>query len=355
MMVNEANSWKRVAMAVLVLIWVVGIVSLTGCGGRKGPGEEVTLVLGAYTTPREAYGKAILPGFQRHWQLKTGQIVRFRESYLGSGAQSRAVVGGFEADIVALSLEADVDRIAGAGLIRHDWKSRPHGGMVSNSIVVFAVRSGNPRGIRDWNDLALPGLNVLTPDPRTSGGAMWNISAMYGAALRGFISGVPREDRQAAAAFLKRVFQNVSIMDKGARESITNFERGVGDLAITYENEVMVGWKAGQTYEYIIPRSTILIQNPAALIDSYVDKHGVREVAEAFLEYLWGAEAQCAYAEFGLRPVDPEVDVGVRNRYPPVEDLWSIDYLGGWQEAIRTVFGPEGVYTRMYRELHGAK
>ncbi len=354
-MSGEMCNWKRNTAAALMLLGFVSVVAMAGCGDRKRPGEEVTLVLGAYTTPREAYGRAILPGFQRHWQQKTGQTVRFRESYLASGAQSRAVIGGFEADIVALSLEADVERIAAAGLIRHDWKSRPHGGMVSNSIVVFAVRSGNPRGIKDWSDLASPGLNVLTPDPRTSGGAMWNICAMYGAALRGFISGVPKEDPQAAAAFIKRVFQNVSIMDKGARESVTNFERGVGDLAITYENEVLVGWKAGQIYEYVIPRSTILIQNPAAVVDSYVDKHGVREVAEAFLAYLWSSDAQHGYAQFGLRPVDSEVDIAVRNRYPPVEDLWSIDYLGGWQEAVGAIFGPEGVYTRMYRELHGAK
>src|SRR5687768_5302907 len=159
---------------------------VAGCRGREtasdasgAPSKSVTLILGAYTTPREAYGKAILPAFQRVWKEKTGQEVVFRESYQGSGAQSRAIVGGFEADVAALSLEGDVDRIAEAGLITHDWKAKPHGGMTSTSIVVLAVRPGNPKGVRDWADLTRPGLDVLTPDPKTSGGAQWNVNAMY--------------------------------------------------------------------------------------------------------------------------------------------------------------------------------
>jgi sulfate transport system substrate-binding protein len=315
----------------------------------KGKGGRVDLILGAYTTPREAYGKAILPAFQKLWREKKGQEVSFKESYMGSGAQSRAIVAGFEADIAALSLEADVDRIAAAGLIKHDWKARPSGGMITRSIVVMAVRQGNPKNIRDWADLTRPGLNVLTPDPKTSGGAMWNINAIYGAALRGF-AGVPKGDRGAAEKFLKSVFRNVRIMDKGARESITNFEKGIGDVAITYENEVLVGRKAGQTYEYVVPRSTILIENPVALIDSSVDKHGVRELAEAFLDFLWGAEAQRAFVEYGLRPVDAAVAAEVESRFPKVQDLWKIDELGGWKRVSGEIFGPQGVFTRVSAE-----
>lgn len=314
--------------------------------------STVTLILAAYTTPREAYGRSIIPAFQRHWKNRTGQQVEFRQSYQGSGAQARAVIGGFEADIVALSLTGDVEKIASAGLITNNWQARPHNGMVSTSIVVLAVRPGNPKGIRDWADLARPGLNVLTPDPRTSGGAMWNICAMYGAALRGH-AGVEKDKPEAVAVFLKSVFRNVSIMDKGARESITNFEKGIGDVAITYENEVLVGQAAGQKYEYVIPSSTILIENPAALIDTYVDKHGVRPVAEAFLDFLWANESQRAYAQHGLRSVDAAIAREFQTKYPPVPDLWKIDFLGGWPEVIKKIFGPDGVYTRVYRGLHG--
>ena len=345
----------------------VGLLAGLGCsrgepagGSRPESGaesarqEKVTLILGAYTTPREAYGKAILPAFQNYWKEKTGQDVEFQESYQGSGAQARAIVGGFEADVAALSLEGDVDKIADAGLITHDWKAKPHGGMVSTSVVVLAVREGNPKAVRDWADLANPGLEVLTPDPKTSGGAMWNINAMYGAALRGF-AGVAKGDSAAARELLTRVFRNVSIMDKGARESITNYERGVGDVAITYENEVLVGRQNGETYEYEIPRSTILIENPVAVVDAYVDEHGSREVAEAFVDFLWTPEAQRAFAEYGLRPVDPAVAKQVGARFPAVGDLWRIDFLGGWKRVSAEIYGPDGVFTAAIDEVNRSR
>ena len=335
----------------LILALLSASVLLPGCGGTPNRGEnKATLTLAAYTTPREAYGKAIIPAFQKYWREKTGQEVVFQESYQASGAQSRAIVGGFEADVAALSLEGDIDRVAEAGLITHEWKARHAGGMVSTSIVVIAVRRGNPKNIRDWTDLTQPGLNVLTPDPKTSGGAQWNINALYGAALRGF-AGSAKDDPAAAQEFLLAVFRNVSVMDKGARESITNYERGVGDVAITYENEVLVGQLAGHTYEYVIPRSTILIENPVALIDKNVDKHGVREVAEAFVNFLWTQEAQRAYADYGLRPVDPEVSLQVKDRFPAVPDLWKIDYLGGWAKVAEEIYGAQGVYTKIMRGL----
>lgn len=344
----------RSSVFVLLLTLALAFVSLQGCGKTGEAGNKVTLILAGYTTPREAYGKAIIPEFQKYWKEKTGQTVEFQESYQASGAQARAIIGGFEADIAALSLAGDVDRIAEAGLITHDWKSKLQSGMVSTSVVVIAVRDNNPKGIQDWTDLATPGLNILTPDPKTSGGAMWNVNAMYGAALRGF-AGTPRGDAAAASEFLKSIFRNVSIMDKGARESITNFEKGTGDAAITYENEVLVGQQAGQKYEYVIPRSTILIENPAALIDKNVDKHGVREAAQAFLEFLLSKESQRAYAKYGLRPVDAEVAREVQSQYPPVEDLWKIDYLGGWSKVLTDIYGPQGIYTKMYEGLQASK
>ncbi|HEX9302905.1 MAG TPA: sulfate ABC transporter substrate-binding protein [Thermoanaerobaculia bacterium] len=341
-------------ISLLISVFVAACRRETKTETAGGPSAKpVTLILGAYTTPREVYGKAILPAFEKRWKEKNGQRMQFRESYQGSGAQSRAIVGGFEADIAALSLEGDIDKIAQAGLITHDWKAAPHGGMASTSIVVLAVRPGNPKKILDWPDLARPGLNVLTPDPKTSGGAQWNINAIYGAALRGF-AGVPKDDRAAAKDFLKRVFANVSIMDKGARESITTFEKGVGDVAITYENEVLIGRQAGQTYDYVVPRSTILIENPVALVDRYVDQHGVRAVAEAFVNFLHEPEAQRLYARYGLRSVDVAVAKENASKLPHVQDLWKIDYLGGWKKISKDLYGPDGVFTRVFSEL-GAK
>lgn len=350
------NKRGRRSILALTTLLVTGVISVTlqGCGGA-GNSNKITLVLGAYTTPREAYGKAVIPAFQKYWKEKTGQDVEFQESYQGSGAQSRAIIGGFEADIAALSLEGDIDKIAEAGLITHDWKSKPNHGMVSDSIVVIAVRSGNPKGINDWADLARPGLNVLTPDPKTSGGAQWNINAIYGAALRGF-AGVAKDDNAAAHEFLKSVIKNVSIMDKGARESITTFEKGVGDAAITYENEVVVARQSGLRYDYIVPHSTILIENPVALVDKNIDKHGVREVAEAFVSFLWTEEAQRGYAQHGLRPVVPTaVGADLLGQFPPVPDLWKIDYLGGWKKVADEIYGPQGVYSKISEELQKSR
>ncbi|MCB9101911.1 MAG: sulfate ABC transporter substrate-binding protein [Anaerolineales bacterium] len=341
---------------IVILLTLIISVVLAGCGqpAETGSTESVqgakTLILGAYTTPREAYGK-LIPIFQTRWQQKTGQEITFEESYLGSGAQSRAIVEGFEADVTALSLEADVIRIKDAGLITHDWQATPTKGMVSNSIVVLGVREGNPKNIHDWADLAQPDLEILTPNPKTSGGAQWNILALYGAARRGFVDSVPAHDEAAAQAFLSAVLNNVTVMDKGARESIITFEKGIGDVIITYENEMMVGQQNGQKYEYIIPRSTILIENPVAVVDASVDKHGTREAAEAFVDFLMTPEAQEIFAEFGLRSVDPAVAQATAEHYPPVEDLFTIEEFGGWSQATPTFFGDEGIFTRTISQL----
>jgi len=314
-------------------------------------GDEVKLILGAYTTPREAY-EEIISLFKGYWFEQTGQRVTFEESYLGSGAQSRAVIDGFEADIVALSLEADVSRIQEAGLITHDWKQGETSGIVTTSVVSFAVRAGNPLKIQDWDDLTQPGLEVLTPNPNTSGGAMWNILAAYGAALRGYVNGVPGDDPAAASLFLRQVLGNVSVMDKAARDSILNYEKGIGDLAITYENEVLVGRQSGQTYEIVIPTSTILIQNPIALVDVNVDKHGTRDVAEAFLEFVFTEQAQEIFAQHGLRVVNLEAAEASQAQYPPVDDLFTVEYFGGWDQIMVDIFGEDGIYTQAILQVH---
>ena len=337
----------------LILVSLLLVFLLTACGGTGSTStdDEVRLVLAAYTTPREAYAE-IIPHFQAYWLEETGQKVVFEESYLGSGAQSRAVVEGFEADIVALSLEADVTRIQNAGLITHDWKAGEYNGMVTTSIVSFAVRKGNPKNVQDWVDLAKPGIEVLTPNPNMSGGAMWNILGLYGAALRGHVDGVAADDHAAAAEFLRQVLTNVSVMDKSARESILNYEMGIGDLAITYENEVLVGRNSGQDYELVIPTSTILIENPLAVVDANVDKHGSRQVAEAFVEFLYTREAQDIFAQHGLRVVNPESAAAAAALYPEVADLFTIEYFGGWDTVMVDYFGPEGIYNQVILQVH---
>jgi sulfate/thiosulfate transport system substrate-binding protein len=348
----------------IVLLTMILVLSMTtsACGGNaaqpapaggSASGQSpkaATIILGAYTTPREAYAQ-LIPIFRQQWREQTGQDVIFEESYLGSGAQSRAIIEGFEADITALSLEADVTRIQQAGLITHDWQDNPTNGMVSDSIVAFAVRKGNPKGIDDWADLARPGIQILTPNPKTSGGAMWNVLALYGAALRGYVDGVPANDEAAAQEFLKAVLRNITVMDKAARESITNFEKGVGDVAITYENEVLVAQLQGEDYDLVIPRSTILIENPIAVIDAHVDKHGNRAAAEAFVQFLLSRQAQEIFAEHGLRSVDPAVAQATADKYPPVEDLFTIEYFGGWDAATPAIFGDDGVFTRALVEV----
>lgn len=341
---------------------VVGATVLSACGGggqsgskqdTEGPSAPATakpagptsLTLGAYTTPREAYGKAILPAFRKQLLAKSGRDVQFRESYLGSGAQARAIAGGFEADIAALSLEPDIETLRTAGLIKTDWKAGEHGGMVTRSIVVIGVRKGNPKGIHDWDDLARKGVDVLTPDARTSGGAMWNVAAIYGAAIRGQTR-AKAQDKQAAAQLVGAVLRNVKALDRGARESLLNFERGLGDAIVTYENEILVGRSKGQDYDYVIPKSTILIENPVAVVDSYAQRHGSSELAKSFVDFLSTPEAQRAFAEYGLRPVLPAVATEVAARFPAVTDLFTIRDLGGWPEVQRSVFEPGAAYDR---------
>lgn len=339
----------------LIIPLLIVALFLTGCLSNSKTsstsGNEVKLTLAAYTTPREAYAE-IIPMFQSYWKEKTGQTVTFEESYQGSGAQSRAVVEGFEADIVALSLEADVNRIEDAGLITQDWRSKSFGGMVSTSVVAFAVREGNPKNIHDWADLTQPELQILTPNPKTSGGAMWNVLALYGAAKRGHVEGIAA-DEEGAQAFLLSVLQNVTVMDKGARESITNFEKGIGDVAITYENEVLVGKHVGANYELVLPTSTIRIDNPVAVVDTYVDKHGTREVAEAFVDFLFTKQAQEVFARNGLRSPDPEVAKSTADTYPPIADLFTIDEFGGWKEATPAFFGEQGIFYKVFEQVQG--
>lgn len=338
--------------------------------------DPLTITLAAYTTPREAYAE-IIPLFQAQWLEQTGQEVTFQESYLASGAQSRAVEGGFEADLVALALSNDVARLTNAGLITHDWTANDYAGMLHSSVVSLVVRAGNPLGVTDWVSLAQPDIEVITPDAATSGGARWNIMGAYGAAFRGHVEGYEASDA-GARQLLRDIFSNVSVMDAGARESIVTFENGIGDVAITYENEYYAAKIAGADFEIVYPSSTILIENPVALVDAYVDAHGTREVTEAFIQFLYQPEAQAIFNVHGFRPpvfkgasseATPEATADAAateearvywpegtldpERFPAVPDLFTIDDFGGWGEVTPIWFGDDGIYTQVITEVQG--
>ncbi|HYZ46381.1 MAG TPA: sulfate ABC transporter substrate-binding protein [Actinomycetota bacterium] len=347
------------------LVGALAALSLTAaaCGGSSSaepdgnaaagdckPAETPVITFAAYSTPREAYGK-IISAFQAKWKEEhNDQQVIFQESYGGSTTQAQNVINGFPADIVALSLGPDVDAIADEGLITHDWTQQPDGGMVSTSVVVLDVRPGNPQNIDDFDDLAKPGIEVLTPDPAASGGARWNIVGAYGAAMRGY-AGNDKGDQAGAQELLEGIFANVTVLDKTARDSIKNFESGNGDVAITYENEILTAQKAGLEDEMVIPPSTILIENPVAVVDKNSDKHCVTPVAEAFVDFLHTKEAKELYTTVGfLRSTDKAAAQKGTGGYRPVEDLFTVDDFGGWPELNQQLFSAEGIFTKAFAE-----
>lgn len=353
-------------------IWLLtAVLTLLSALPVAAQENTITLTLAGYAVPREAYGD-IIPLFKAYWLEQTGQQVNVLESYQASGAQSRAIAGGFEADIAALSIEPDITRLVDAGLVGDDWKTdNSYAGFVTQSLVVLAARPGNPKNINDWVDIIQPGVEIITPDPATSGGAQWNILGAVGAARRGHVPGY--EDEIDTNNFLRALLTNVLVLDRDGRESFLTFDRGIGDVAITYENEIFAGIAAGGEYHVVYPTSTILIENPVAVIDTYVDKHGTREVAEAFVEFLWSPDAQRVFANKGFRPVNPivRVEYGLsvesevtpepstieRNPnivFPEITDQFTVDEFGGWLEARPAYFGDEGIFTKLIAEVQGS-
>lgn len=356
MKINRATSQR---MLVLLLAAVMLLVA-AGCGkagqsGEHGAGStvqdgDVTLVIGAYSVVKDAFAE-LLPGFQSYWLRETGQKVAFQESYEASGTQARAIAGGFEADVAILAMEGDLDKIADAGFITHDWKAQSNSGMITNSIVVLGTRTGNPLGIKDWNDLTREGVKVLYPNPKTSGGAQWDINAIYGAGLKQSEEKNGKKDTEYAKSFLKSVHANVESLDKSGRASMAAFEYGVGDVIVTYENELLARIKKGVDYDIVVPKSTILIENPAAIVDKNADKHGTRKVAEAFIAYLHSEEAQRLFVEHGFRAVDERVAADTKDRYTVPEQLFDISYLGGWSEVRANLYSKKGVWYQVLADL----
>ena len=345
----------RVALLGALLLAASACGSSTAAtGGQCTPSKTPVITFAAYSTPREVYGK-IIPAFQAKWKADhNGQNVIFQESYGGSTTQAQNVVNGFPADVVALSLAPDVDTIQKAGLITHDWTEGLDRGMVSTSVVVFDVRPGNPKNLKTWNDLTQPGLSILTPDPAQSGGARWNIVAAYGAATRGKVAGVSANDG-GTQQLLTGIFENVTVLDKSARDSIKNFESGNGDVAITYENEVLTAQKAGLPDQMVIPPSTILIENPVAVVDKNAAAHCVTGVANAFVSFLHTPDAKALYASVGfLRPTDKaSAQQGDSATFAPIQDLFTVADLGGWGAVNEDVFGEQGAFTQAFQAAQG--
>jgi sulfate/thiosulfate transport system substrate-binding protein len=302
---------------------------LAACGGSAGGSsseEEVTLALVAYSTPQEAY-EQIIAAFQ---ETPEGEGIQFTTSFGGSGDQSRAVESGLTADIVAFSLEPDMTRVVKAGIVAEDWNADEYDGMVTDSVVVIATREGNPKNLTDWDDLTQPGVEVITPNPFTSGGARWNVLAAYGAA-----SDVGAE-HDAGVEYLNALFANVPVQDDSARKSLQTFAGGKGDAILAYENEAIFANQNGQNLEYTVPDETILIENPGAVTES--SEHP--EEAQAFLDYLRSEEAQRIFLENGYRPVNE--DVAAEGDFPQPSGLFTIADLGGWADVTDRFFNTEG-------------
>jgi sulfate/thiosulfate transport system substrate-binding protein len=319
---------------------------------KTAQGGKVTITIGAYSILKDSFDQ-ILPKFKEEWKQKTGQTVEFQESYQASGSQATAIIQGFEADIAPLSLEGDIQKIVDKGLITNDWKSKPHNGNITASIAAIGVREGNPKGIKDFADLTKPGVEVLIPNPSTSGGAKWDINAVYGAGLKAS-EAAGKKDPVQAKDLLTKVYKNIKVLDKSGADSLTTFDKGVGDAIVTYENELVARIQSGKKYVEVVPQYTTSIENPVALIDKNVDKHGNREAAQAFLDFLWSPEAQKVFAEKGFRSVDPTIAKQYEKNYQTPAGLFDINYLGGWTQVNKELYGKGALWESILAE-GGAK
>jgi sulfate/thiosulfate transport system substrate-binding protein len=322
------------------VIWIalLGVALVAGSAAGASSAGSVDLV--AYSTPKDAYGK-LIDAFRK---TKAGSGTSFSQSYGASGDQARAVAAGQAADVVALSLAPDVDLLVRKGLVPSNWAANSHRGIVSDSVVVFVVRDGNPKKIKGWGDLVKPGVQAITPNPFTSGGARWNVMAAYGAQRR-----AGKSDRQAIV-YLYKLFRHVPVQPDSARAALQIFAQGKGDVLLTYENEAIYAEKKGVHTEYRTPKATLLIETPAALT-----KNGVKKpAAKAFYRYLWSATAQRAFAAQGYRPVVPGVARGYRFYKPPGLFTISSTKLGlnGWAKVNRRFFHPEnGIVAKIEKSL----
>ena len=340
---------KRLSSLLLAAAAVLAGV-LTNLGAARPSAAdasgEVTLLNVSYDPTREFY-EAFNARFVADWKARTGQVVTVKQSHGGSGKQARSVIDGLEADVVTLALAYDVDALVKPGLLKPDWQKRlPDNASPYTSTIVFLVRKGNPKGIKDWDDLVKPGVSVITPNPKTSGGARWNYLAAWAHAARKFGG-----DEAKVRGFVKALYANVPVLDSGARGSTTTFvERGIGDLLLCWENEAFLAVEQlgkGQ-FEIVVPKLSILAEPPVAVVDAIADRHGTRAVAEAYLKYLYTEEGQEIAARNHYRPRNPKVAARYAGSFTKVE-LVTIDAVfGGWAKAQPTHFGDGGVFDQLY-------
>ncbi|MET0962264.1 MAG: sulfate ABC transporter substrate-binding protein [Noviherbaspirillum sp.] len=308
---------------------------------------EVSLLNVSYDPTRELY-QDVNAAFAKQWKAKTGDDVKVKQSHGGSGKQARSVIDGLEADVVTLALGYDIDAIAERKILAADWQKRlQHNSAPYTSTIVFLVRKGNPKGIKDWTDLVKPGTSVITPNPKTSGGARWNHLAAWGYALK-----QPGGTEASAKEFLGKLYKNVPVLDSGARGSTTTFvERGIGDVLIAWENEAILAIKelGPDKVEIVVPPLSILAEPPVAVVDKNVDKHGTRKVAEAYLQYLYTDEGQEIIARNYYRPATEKAAAKYASQFPKVKLFTLADIAGTWGQAQKAHFADGGVFDQIYQ------
>lgn len=316
-------------------------------GGTVGAHAATTLLNVSYDPTRELY-KEINTEFAKKWKAETGEDITLRASHGGSGKQARSVIDGLDADVVTLALGYDIDAIAEKGLTGKDWQKRlPHNASPYTSTIVFLVRKGNPKGIKDWNDLVKPGIAVITPNPKTSGGARWNYLAAWAYALK-----QPGGSDATAKAFVQKLYKNVPVLDSGARGATTTFtERGIGDVLIAWEDEALLASRVEgkDKFDVVVPSISILAEPPVAVVDKVAAKKGTRKAAEAYLKFLYTPQGQEIGAKNFYRPTDPAVAKKHESEFPKVKLVTIDDTFGGWQKAQKTHFADGGQFDQLYQ------
>jgi sulfate transport system substrate-binding protein len=334
------KSGRKIVGSAIALALAAGLASSAALA-------DTTLLNVSYDPTRELY-QAYNEAFAAHWKKQTGEDITIEASHGGSGKQARAVIDGLEADVITLALAYDIDQIvANGGLIAPDWQKRlPHNSSPYTSTIVFLVRKGNPKGIKDWSDLVKDGVEVITPNPKTSGGARWNYLAAWGYALK-----QNGGDEGKAQEFVAQLYKHVPVLDTGARGSTTTFvQRGIGDVLLAWENEAFLAIKelGPDKVELVVPSLSILAEPPVAVVDKVVDEKGTRKQAEAYLKYLYSPEAQELAAQNYYRPTDPKVAAAHERDFPKLELLTIADF-GGWKAAQERHFNDGGVFDQIYK------
>ncbi|MCC5623409.1 sulfate ABC transporter substrate-binding protein [Nostoc sp. CHAB 5715] len=345
---HTIKSWfNRHSVQSFVSLFLIGAflsIAVASCSGSSSASKnDVKLKLVSFSVPKAAHDQ-IIPKFVEKWKQEHNQNVTFEQSYGGSGAQTAVIIAGSqEADIVHLALPLDVNKIQQAGLIKSGWEIKaPRSGIVSRSVAAIVTHQGNPKSINTWADLAKDGVKVIAANPKTSGIAIWEFLAFWGSVT------LTGGDEATALDYVTKVYKNTPILTKDAREaSYLFFQKGEGDVLINYENEVILAEKTGTKLPYVVPQVNISIDNPVAIVDKNVDKHGTREVAQAFVDFLYSTEAQREFAKLQYRPVNPTVTQEVASQHPPIKTLFTSQDLGGWDIIQNKFFGNGAIFDKV--------